>query len=722
MNPGPGTPARPTFAAGAPRSGAAVRDLALVGNPNVGKSVIFGALTRRYVTVSNYPGTTIEVTRGSARIDGRSWQVLDTPGTNQLTPMSEDERVTRDILLDSPEALVLQVADAKNLRRALVLTLELAEMGMPVVLALNMQDEARSRGVRVDRTRLEEILGVPVVETVATRRYGIGRLEESLGRGAEPRTEARYPAAIERWIGNLLPHLAREGRRARFLALQILSGDASIEPYLRARLPQADLEALDALRREAVALLGHDLSHQIRSSRLESVDRILEQVYQHDRSVPAGWSARLARWALHPVKGTLILAFLLYGMFWFVGLFGAGTLVDLMEGGLFGQVINPLFRSGADAILPFPHVHEYETVTVALELPLSPAHAVPLGSGWERSVPTGEYSIPAGVELSHGQDVLRFLHDLLVGPYGALTMGLSYGLAIVLPIVATFFLLFSVMEDSGYLPRLAVMVNRIFRSMGLNGKAVLPMVLGLGCDTMATMTTRILETRKQRLIVTLLLALGVPCSAQLGVLLAMVSHVSPLGSIVWLTVITGVMISVGWLAARLFPGENSDFLLELPPIRRPVLSNIIVKTLARVEWYLREVVPLFLLGTVLLFILDRTHALEALRTAASPVVEHWLGLPRQAADAFIVGFLRRDYGAVFLLDAASGPNPIMNGTQVVISMIVITLFVPCIANVFIIIKEHGWKTAAAMAGFIFPFAFFVGGVVRFTTRFLGMEF
>ena len=187
----------------------ATAPLLLVGNPNVGKSVLFGALTRRYVTVSNYPGTTIEVTRGSARIDGHTWQVLDTPGTNQLTPMSEDERVTRDILLDSPEALVLQVADAKNLRRALVLTLELAEMGMPVVVARTMQDEARARGGRGDRTRLEEILGVPVVETVAPRRQGLGRLEESLGRGAEPRAEARYPAASERWIGNRLPHLAR---------------------------------------------------------------------------------------------------------------------------------------------------------------------------------------------------------------------------------------------------------------------------------------------------------------------------------------------------------------------------------------------------------------------------------------------------------------------------------------------------------------------------------
>jgi ferrous iron transport protein B len=247
-------------------------------------------------------------------------------------------------------------------------------------------------------------------------------------------------------------------------------------------------------------------------------------------------------------------------------------------------------------------------------------------------------------------------------------------------------------------------------------------VLGLGCDTMATMTTRILETRKQRLIVTLLLALGVPCSAQLGVLLAMLSHVSPLGTLVWFAVISGVMVAVGYLAARLFPGDNSDFLLELPPIRRPVLSNIMIKTLARIEWYLREVMPLFLLGTLLLFVLDRTHAIVGIRNLAAPVVQHWLGLPAAATDAFVVGFLRRDYGAVFLLEAATGPHAILNGTQVLVSMIVITLFVPCIANVFIIVKEHGWKIALAMAAFIFPFAFFVGGVVRLGAQWLGLRF
>ena len=289
-------------------------------------------------------------------------------------------------------------------------------------------------------------------------------------------------------------------------------------------------------------------------------------------------------------------------------------------------------------------------------------------------------------------------------------MAIAYGFAIVLPIVATFFILFSVLEDSGYLPRLAVMTNRVFRAMGLNGKAVLPMVLGLGCDTMATMTARILETKKERVITTLLLALGVPCSAQLGVILAMTASVSMAGVLWWVLTVTGVMIAVGWLAAKLIPGESSDLVLELPPMRVPQIGNILIKTIARVEWYLKEVVPLFVLGTAVLFFLDAFHALDEIERFAAPLVQGWLGLPARATEAFLIGFLRRDYGAAGLLQLQM--NGQLNELQVIVSLITITLFVPCIANVFMIAKERGIRTAVWMTIFIFPFAFFVGGVVR----------
>jgi ferrous iron transport protein B len=323
-------------------------------------------------------------------------------------------------------------------------------------------------------------------------------------------------------------------------------------------------------------------------------------------------------------------------------------------------------------------------------------------------------------DLSWWQEVARFVHDFLVGPYGQITMALSYAIALILPIVATFFIAFGLLEDSGYLPRLAVMVNRIFRIMGLNGKAVLPMVLGLGCDTMATLTTRILETRKERILVTLLLALGVPCSAQLGVILGMMRALSLGATLVWAGSIVVTLFTVGWLAAKLVPGESSDFILELPPIRRPQLGNIVVKTLARIEWYMREAVPLFLLGTLILFFMHTFRLLGMIERMAAPVVQGILGLPAQASEAFLIGFLRRDYGAAGLYDLSR--QGLMDDVQLIVAMVTITLFVPCIANFMIMIKERGAKVALIMVAFIVPMAFLVGGALNWTLRALGVTF
>jgi ferrous iron transport protein B len=315
------------------------------------------------------------------------------------------------------------------------------------------------------------------------------------------------------------------------------------------------------------------------------------------------------------------------------------------------------------------------------------------------------------------------LTAFFVGPYGLLTMGVTYAVAIVLPVVTTFFFVFSMLEDSGYLPRLAVMSNRLLRGMGLNGKAVLPMVLGLGCDTMATLTARIMETRKERVLVTLLLALGIPCSSQLSVIFALMQRTSPAATLVWLAVVIGTLLGVGFVAARVLPGDRSDFLLEMPPIRQPMVQNILTKTMARIEWYLKEAVPLFLAGTALLFVLDATHLLGLVHRAGEPIVHHMLGFSStdgvsdRVSEALLVGFLRRDFGAAGLLDLARAGR--LSPADVAVSMVTITLFIPCIANVFMIAKERGWKVAGAMSGFIFPYAVAVGAVVRLGFRVLG---
>ncbi len=660
----------------------ALKSIALVGNPNVGKSVLFGYLTGTYVTVSNYPGTTVEVARGKYHPNGSNGRrhhhhqhhdngmhtVIDTPGINNLIPSSEDERVTRDILLhDAPEN-ILQVIDAKNLRRGLLITLQLAEMGVPFSVCLNMMDEAENRGIHVDTAKLSDLLGVDVIATVATRRTGLSKIRDLLTHPKKSGYHLEYSRKIERAIEritNLLPEKATMEVSGRSIALMLLGGDRTLDDWLRQFVDNTALTEIQKIVSETEAIYPESLHNIITRIRLNEAENLLKKVLTAKTVTSETFSQKFGRWSMHPVWGVPVLIGVLYLMYQFVGIFGAGTLVDFLEQTVFGKHVSP----------------------------------------W-------------AVNFIHWAIPIPLLQDMLVGQYGLLTMALSYSVAIVLPIVGTFFLAFGILEDSGYLPRLAVMVNRIFKTLGLNGKAILPMVLGLGCDTMATLTTRILDTKKERVIVTLLLALGVPCSAQLGVILGMLGGLSLGASILWALIVFGVMLLVGWLSSKVVKGRGSDFVLELPPIRRPAIGNILVKTLARIEWYLKEAVPLFFIGTFVLFVFDKLHFLSAIRRVAAPVVSGFLGLPVQATDAFLIGFLRRDFGAAGLYDLAR--QGLLNPNQVLVSLVAITLFMPCIANLLMIVKERGLKTALYMSAFILPFALLVAGGMHWVLIWLGV--
>jgi ferrous iron transport protein B len=636
-------------------------NIALVGHPNVGKSVIFQKLTGQHVIISNYPGTTIELARGAAKLLP-GVVLVDTPGVVTFPPRTEDEQVTAHVLLYEDLRAVLQVGDAKNLRRTLLLTVQLAEMGLPLVLALNMTDEAQSRGLAVNHALLADYLSLPVIATTAIRGQGMQELVAALEQVNIPQFRLGYPAEIEAAVaafcarfGESLPGSAPIAPRS--LGLLWFSGDRVSEEWLREQLPSAVLQELRSLRERLQLSFVEPLQLVIQETRRAYVDQLCTAVVVQSSST--GWGgahAVLSRLTTHPVWGWPILGVVLYGLYWFVGIFGAGTLVGFLEEELFGGLINPWITSTLQELIPW-----------------------------------------------------ALLADLLVGQYGLWTMGMTYAFALILPIVTTFFLAFGIMEDSGYLPRLAALSNRLFQLLGLNGKAVLPMVLGLGCVTMATLTTRVLENRRERLLVTLLLALAVPCSAQLGVVMGMLAGISFTATLIWSGVIFLVLVSVGWLAARLVPGERSLLLVELPPLRVPMLSNVLVKTLARVEWYLKEVVPLFLLGTGLLFLLDKTGWLAWLTRLGEPLVSGWLGLPAQASAAFLVGFLRRDFGAtgLFVMESQGLLTPL----QVVVAMVTVTLFIPCIASVMMIARERGWRTAIGMLALIMPLAFLIGGIL-----------
>ena len=414
--------------------------VALVGSPNVGKSVFFHRLTGQFATVSNYPGTTVEILQGQSRLL-EDMVVVDTPGIVAFPARSEDEAVTARVLLeDSPQA-ILQVGDAKNLRRTLYLSVQLAELGLPMALTLNMMDEAEARGLSINLDRLSEALGFPVAASVATRGQGMQSVLSAVRQANIASLRVAYPGEIESSLAELEPLLPDERLSRRGLGLLWLSGDAQAEAWLRQRVSPAALKTLQAIR---AGLKSPD--ETVRTARNAAVDALALTALAQPAHLPVGLngvklSAWLSRISIHPLWGLPLLVLVLFGLYEFVGVLGAGTLVGLLENGLFGQMINPWVTAQITRLIP-----------------------------------------------------IAFFCDLLVGQYGLWTMGTTYAVALLLPIVVTFFIAFGMLEDSGYLPRMAVLTNRFFTRLGLNGQAVLPMVFGLGCVTMATMTTRILPS------------------------------------------------------------------------------------------------------------------------------------------------------------------------------------------------------------------------------------
>ncbi|RME08440.1 MAG: ferrous iron transport protein B [Anaerolineae bacterium] len=639
----------------------------LVGQPNVGKSVLFHHLTGIYVTVSNYPGTTVEVTRGKGRVAGDEFAVMDTPGMYGFLPITEEERIARRLLLEERPSLVIHVVDAKNLERMLPMTLQFIEAGLPLMLVLNLMDEAERAGVQVDEDVLQRALGIPVVKTALARGQGVEAVRAAVAaalRGdTSPRQSPaviRYPDQIEQAIDRLSRALQGEHSLSRrMIALLLLQGDEEIVAMVRQREPNPE-DVLRAVEEGRQAFADTPMLEIALALRLRAAELAGQAISVHAPAKP-GISARLSEAMMNPLTGILLLVFTLFLVYEFVGVLGAQVLVDFLENGVFAAYVNPWVDALLGRVVPWP---------------------------WLRS--------------------------LFGGEFGIITLGIRYAVAIVLPVVATFFLAFSLIEDSGYLPRLAMLIDRVFKKIGLSGRAVIPMVLGFGCDTMATLVARTLETRRERVISTLLLALAIPCSAQLGVMLGLLGGDVRLLA-VWTAVLSAVFLLVGYLAAQVTPGERPVFYMELPPLRLPTVGNVLSKTAARMEWYLREVLPLFVLASVLIWVGQLTGLFDLALALIRPVM-HWLGLPDQAATAFLFGFFRRDYGAAGLYDLQAT----LSARQLLVATVTMTLFVPCIAQVAVMFKERGWKVAVGILVFVVPFALLVGGGLNRVLLWLGM--
>ena len=561
----------------------------LMGNPNVGKSVVFSRLTGVRVIASNYPGTTVSYTRGYMKLGEDQAEVIDVPGTYTLEPTCEAEEVALR-MLDSGD-VVVNVVNATNLERNLYLTLQLLERKVPVIVALNMWDDTRHQGINIDLNRLREILGVPVIPTVATTAEGIKELVENLPKAVLQDTPAR--SRDERW-----------------------------------------------------AAVG---------SIIEQVQRV---THRHHT-----WLERLADASVRPFFGGAIALTVLVGAFLVVRFIGES---------LIGYVFDPLFTN------------LWTPVLTRLSELLG-------GSG--------------------------FFHDILIGKliagevdfvqsFGLLSSGLYVPFAMVLPYIVSFYLVLGLLEDTGYLPRLAVLMDTIMHRVGLHGYAIIPTLLGFGCNVPAVLATRILESRRERFIAATLISIAVPCAALQAMIFGLVGERGwEYVAIVYGTLFA-VWIVLGVILHQAVRGFTPELLIEIPPYRLPPWRAGLQKLWMRTYGFLVEAVPIILVAILVINVLHFLGIFEAIADFASPVVTGLLGLPKEAVTALAIGFLRKDVAVGMLAPLA------LTAGQLVVGSVVLAMFFPCIATFVVLLRELGVVNMLKAAAIMIVAALIVGGLLN----------
>ncbi len=598
------------------------RKIVLAGNPNVGKSVFFNALTGMYVDVSNFPGTTVDITHGKYL----DHAVIDTPGVYGVSSFNDEERVARDVILYGD--MILNIVDASHLERDLFLTQQILDMGKPMVIALNMMDDVDRNGFHIDVQRLSELLGVVVIPTVAVSGAGMNDLKEALAQ-------------------------ARSGKRMDM-----------VEDYMAQVLPLVDepSEALLVLEEDENILARHHITsapkvqEKLYTERRHWIDAIVEEVVVQDHR-NARFKVKLGHWMIQPLTGIPMLLAVLWLMYQAVGVFVAQTIVEFTEGLIMGTY--------------------YINWVTALTAPYLSDQTL--------------------------------LGKLLMGEFGVLTMTPVYVLGLLMPLVVGFYLFLSVMEDSGYLPRVATLVDRLLNGLGLNGRAIIPIILGFGCVTMATITTRILGSKRERFIATMLLGLAIPCSAQMGVIAGLIA---PLGTkilVIYVVTIFMVFALTGTLLNKLLKGESTALFIDIPPLRIPRIKNVLRKTWNKSLMFLKEAAPLFALGAVIITLLEVSSLLDGMITFFTPFTRDFLRLDPQVTQAFVMGIIRRDFGAAGLNTLAS--QGLLSPMQLLVSLVAITLFVPCAAAVIVIFKERSWQESAAIWIGSFVISFLTAGLL-----------
>ncbi|MHB8094533.1 MAG: ferrous iron transport protein B [Candidatus Aminicenantales bacterium] len=629
-----------------------------IGQPNCGKSTLFNSIAGLKAETSNFPGTSVKHTHSRIAIEGRLLDIIDLPGTYSLCPADPAEKTALSHLFTEKPDLIINVVDASILGRSLEFTLELIEIGWPMVVALNMTDLAEKKGIRIDDAKLSALLGVPVIPVIATRGRGIKELLDETFRILD-HPEAIVPpvwsgdveARIEE-LERLLPDDFPLVGNRRFTAIKMIEVDrlfcdrmlGDLEPDLK-RDVERERRALEAGRSvpayEIIAAERHHLALKIaeKSSRVE-------------RGRRDSWDKRIDAVIMHPFYGYLILIGVFLGFFFVVFKIG-----------------NPL-----------------ETLL------LKPFAALSLMLG-----------------RSLGSGLLFHLAD-------GLLQGIGGGIAIVLPYFLPLLVLMAFLEDLGYLARAGFLLDTFMHRIGLHGKSVSPFILGFGCNVPAIISTRILESKRDRVITSLLIPF-IPCSARTTIILALVAfYLGPWAALAFYVLNIVLVAGIGRILTWFTKAPSPGLILEIPSLKVPSPENIVKKTYFQLRSFLTFAWPILVVGSVVLSLLQSVHADRVINAVLAPLVSGALGLPKELGVTLIFGFLRKELSLIMMIQALGVDYhsllTVVTRQQILVFTVFVSFFIPCLSTFAVLWRESGRKIAFLSAGLSVTVAILLSWLIR----------
>jgi len=629
--------------------------VALAGNANVGKSVIFNQLTGLHQHIGNWPGKTVEKAEGTLHFEDYSIDIVDLPGIYSLTTFSLEELISREYIAVERPDLVINIVDASLLERNMFFTLQLLELETPMILALNQIDMAKKKGIRIDHEKLERLLGIPVIPTVAVSGSGIYELLSKAVEVIEKKVEieplkAKYGKEIEERIERISSLLEKIQFKypARWAAIKLLEGDDEVKKEI-ARINPDIVSAAEKLEKEIEEIHEHSCSTVIASERYEVAGRIAQEVREITPPIRPSTAERIHTLTTHKIYGYPVMVFSVLSIFYLIFTFGDYT-SGLLGDSLFG--LKPIF------------------------------------------------------EGIFGTGVVGKLF------WGGVMEGIIGGATVALPYILPFYFILYFLEDSGYLSRIAFLMDNFMHKIGLHGKAFIPIMLGFGCNVPGCLGCRIMETTRERLLAAFVVTL-IPCAATTVIILGLVgAFVGIQWALALYMVDLLIIFFLGRLAFKALPGEPTALIMEMSDYRVPHLKTVLQQTWFKLIEFITMAFPLIIVGSLVIKIVEILNLLEPIANFFSPVTVAWLGLPAITGITLIFGVLRKELTLIMLATLFGTTNfaQVMTPVQMIVFTLVAMLYIPCIATIAVLVKEFGWKKTYFITVFEILLALLLGGV------------